>query len=265
MLVDILQSFSAIIASVSPRKAEITAYEKKQLERYTSGSYHVATSDIDKELIEQITILSKRIGLSRPPKVIIYENDHLFAAHLRNDTLIVADGLIKRLSSDERETVLAHELTHSLQKISQLTLSIGGTALSILSATAITQRFVKTDKPQDKTSIFKTALIFMLAYSGVKSLVKIPFFALKRELEKDADRGAVILTGKPDASISTFEKYDIEDQKAETGKSPKESLTFLKQLYATHPTTQERIAHVQQLKKQLEAGELKNSPPSRYF
>lgn len=265
MLADILQLFSVIVASVSLRKAEVTSYEKQQLKRYTSGSYHVATPNTDKEVVEQVTTLSKRIGLSNPPKVIIYESPYLFAANLMNGTFIVSDGLIKSLSSDERETVLAHELTHSLQKITQFALPIGGTALSIFGATAITQRFVKTDKPQDKTSIFKTALIFMLAYSGVKSLVKIPFFALKRELEKDADRGAVILTGKPDALISKFEKYEAECQKAETGKSPKESSTFLKQLYANHPTTQERIAHVQQLKKQLEAGELKNSPPSRYF
>lgn len=274
----------------------ITTWEKLNIPATTRSNARIATPEQDKELIEIVEDLSKKAGLEKRPKVIIYEAKSPNATWQHNGsggTILVRTSLLNILSKDELRALIAHEITHSFQKKTRIFTWITGTLAALAGAIGTTYFAYKEKKDEKLTALdfIKGGFILEFSYYISRALVGIVTRKVNRALEYDADRGALLLTGNLEVIKSEFEKYDIADKtlKAERAKpipptSPMEGATpptleapkapepeptglkkVLKDLYSTHPSNEQRIAHLEKVKKQMDAGKLKDAPLSRYF
>lgn len=169
--------------------------------------------------------------------------------------IVVTTGLLEKLDKDEIEAVIAHELTHIINRDTRL-IFLTGTVTHILSQISL---FLKPEKEQDyDDSGFLSrprygkgyAQLLLLSYifklGNLGSLFAQLFLSRKREYMADA--GAVELTKNPEAMISALKKID----KAFTpfDKDPVRKPAYIhysdKSIwFASHPPIDERIKAIE--------------------
>jgi heat shock protein HtpX len=263
------------------KRDEITAWERETLMAKTSEGFRLATPELDPLLISTTTALAKAAGLKECPKVIIYRKDFPNAHSLWNSTIAVSTGAIEKYTPDELETVLAHELTHNLHKKTDLLVYLSYALSTIIGAVFITKASLKAFGTGRKGTSFWDILlpvaIFTAAAEGIGVVLKIPVQAYVRMMEKNADRGAFLLTGKGEAMKSiqrVIEKRENDNNNREispipptdplqqVGALPPEKMQtvepaspirdLMTELYRSHPYPRERIAYIEKLQKQTE-------------
>lgn len=293
MLKDLYRQCESIVQSwLMPRTADINSWEKRSLRRITDGSFRPATPEMDGDLLRQVSHLARKAGLKGEQKIILYADRQPNAYCMGNGTILIASSLLERFTPEERADVIAHELVHRRQTITGRLAPLAGIITAIAGSAAITRKALPATLASEKKSLFGVTLIaavFTLCYAALATLIKIPLAALKRAREYDADRGALLLTGDLEAAKSKFAKYAAARQEREAENNlpvpptdqgaarqhappdapldsePSPARKFLRDLYRSHPTHEERIAHLERVKKQMDSGELKDAPLSRYF
>ncbi len=260
MLVKLYSALGAVQHAVSPHMQEIGYFEKQALQAMGAKGYRTADYEKDSEILGQIQNIYNLEGITQLPKVILYEQDIPNAAFIHTGTIVVSTGLLKRLNKDEREGVLAHEITH--QKQNGVNLSVFGAYL----ATTLVGTTLLTNKIMNKAPAkLSGSLMNYLTFGAVGYIVNlatsIPFFAHKRHQEYKADEGAAWITRKPEALASALRELEKppEGQKDNAPKiaptdgnipmaalhnnanTHEEGLQGLKhKLYASHPSTDKR-------------------------
>jgi heat shock protein HtpX len=201
------------------------------------------------------------------PKIFIIEDDSLnaFASGLSHKTFAISlsRGIINKLNDDELEAVIAHELTHIINRdVRLLIVSIIFVGIfSFISEMAFRTVLYGGGKrnKNDKGNAF-IVVILILAIIGL-ILSTLFRFALSRKREYLADAGAAALTKKPLALASALRKISndpyIEAIKREDvaqmfidhpmPKQKKSLASFFSGLFATHPPIEQRIAILEQL------------------
>jgi heat shock protein HtpX len=168
------------------------------------------------------------------------------------------------LDSAELEGVMAHELTHVINR-DVMVMTLAGFFASLASLILQFAFFFGGGYGRDEDeeqSIFVVIAVSALVYA-------ISFFllrALSRYREFAADRGSAVLTGRPSALASalikisgTIEREPREDLRKAEGLSaffiiPPKAKQSLLNIFADHPPLEQRLAALERLEAQLQQG-----------
>jgi heat shock protein HtpX len=197
------------------------------------------------------------------PKVNVIEDDSLnaFASGISTKTYSVSlsRGIINKLSDEELEAVIAHELTHIRNRdVRLLIISIVFVGIFAFISQALfrSMQFGRIGRGKKEGSGILIALVLALVGYLIASLLR---FALSRKREYLADAGSAELTRRPHALASALRKIStdptieavkrkdvaqmfIENPQVKEGKS-----TFsVSSLFATHPPINKRIELLEQ-------------------
>ena len=179
-------------------------------------------------------------------------------------TVCVTTGLLSMLEQPELEGVLAHELTHILNRdVMLMTIAsfFASIAAFIVQTGFFFGGFGGNDRDDNGPGFAVVILVSGLVY--VISFVLIQ--ALSRYREFAADRGSAIITGRPSALVSALLKISNRmdlipqrDLRAASGELaafyifPPKAKRSVASLFSTHPPLEARIAALQRLEAQLQ-------------
>jgi heat shock protein HtpX len=178
-------------------------------------------------------------------------------------TVCATSGILRMLEPAELEGVMAHELTHVINRdvmvmtlasffatlaalIAQFTLFFGG-------------GFGRSQEEEEEMMI--VLLVSVLVYAISFLLLQ----ALSRYREFAADRGSAVLTGRPSALASallkisgTMEQIPREDLRKAEGMSaffivPARAKKSLMNIFADHPSLEKRLDALSRLESQLQS------------
>jgi heat shock protein HtpX len=178
-------------------------------------------------------------------------------------TVCVTTGLMALLNESELEGVLAHELTHIINRDVML-MTFAGFFASIAAFIAQLGLFFGPgigDDDDDAPSFFVVIIISGLVY--VVSFLLIQ--ALSRYREFAADRGSAIITGRPSALASALTKISGQmeqipqrDLRSASGELaafyifPPKAKQTIASLFSTHPPLEARLEALSRLEAQLQ-------------
>lgn len=206
------------------------------------------------DLLHTVRQLAGQAGLPMP-KVYIVENDqpNAFATgrNPEHAAICVTTGLLRRVGQEELAGVLAHELGHVKHR-DTLTMTITATIAGAISMLANFALFFGGGERRNGLGIIGVLLVSILApFAAV--LVQM---AVSRSREFEADRAGAEISGRPLWLASALQKIDhaagaIANPEAEA--NPATAHLFivnplsgggLSGLFASHPSTEERIARL---------------------
>ncbi len=206
-------------------------------------------------LIKTVRIQADIVGIQMP-EVAIFESDEVnaFATGMsKNSSLVaVSSGLLNKMSKDEAEAVLAHEVSHIANgDMVTLTLIQGvvNTFVMFLSRVigyTVDKVIFKTEKGTGP-AFFITMIIAELLL-GILASIIVMWFSRQREFRADA--GAARLSSAK-KMISALERLQAEHEPSVLPKQMVASgissggTTSFTRLFASHPDLSERIAALQ--------------------
>jgi heat shock protein HtpX len=201
------------------------------------------------------------------PRVCVMEtpmpNAFAMGRSRKSTTVCATRGILELLSPAELEGVMAHELTHVINRdVMVMTLASFFAALASLIAQFALffgGGFGGGDE-EDEGGILLVLLVSVLVYAVSFLLLR----ALSRYREFAADRGSAVLTGRPSALASalikisgTIEREPRQDLRKAEGLSaffivPARAKNSLMNLFADHPPLEQRLAALERLETQLQ-------------
>jgi len=189
-------------------------------------------------------------GLTTPTLRIIEQPElNAYASGLREGhySVTVTRGLMEALDRDEMEAVLAHELTHVINKDvrTMVIASIFAGIITVIAELLFRGLFYLRGGKDNKNAGPLLLIGFAIALVGFALAVVIRLM-LSRTREFVADAGAVELTKNPDAMISALRKVSGRSRLAAPDEVQGRFLDnrkegFLDGLFATHPSIDKRI------------------------
>ncbi|HUH80724.1 MAG TPA: zinc metalloprotease HtpX [Solirubrobacteraceae bacterium] len=200
------------------------------------------------------------------PRVCVMEtsmpNAFAMGKSRKNTTVCATRGILDALNPAELEGVMAHELTHVINRdVMVMTLaSFFATLASMIAQFAFFFGGGYGRSNQEEEDIMIVVLVSVAVYAISFLLLR----ALSRYREFAADRGSAILTGRPSALASalikisgTIEQVPSEDLRRAEGMSaffiiPARKKRSLMNLFADHPPLEQRLAALERLESQLQ-------------
>ncbi len=199
------------------------------------------------------------------PRVCVMETSMPNACALgrsqKSATVCATRGILDMLSPAELEGVMAHELSHVINRdVMVMTLaSFFATLASIIAQFALFfgGGYGNNEEEED---IMIVILVSVVVYAVSFVLLR----TLSRYREFAADRGSAVLTGRPSALASallkisgTIEREPAQDlRKAESMSAffiiPARAKKSLMNLFADHPPLEQRLAALERLESQLQ-------------
>jgi heat shock protein HtpX len=199
------------------------------------------------------------------PRVCVMEtsmpNAFAMGRSKKSTTVCATRGIIDLLEPAELEGVMAHELTHVINRdVMVMTVaSFFATLASMILQFAFFFGGGYGNREEEE-DIFIVVIVSMAVYAISFLLLR----ALSRYREFAADRGGAVLTGRPSALASallkisgTMERVPSQDLRAAEGMSaffivPARTKKSLMNLFADHPPLEQRLAALQRLESQLQ-------------
>ena len=190
----------------------------------------------------------------RTPALRIIESDSLnaFATGLHEGqySITVTRGLMRSLTPAELEAVLAHELTHVINKDvrTMVIASIFAGIISVIAELVFRGLFYSRGGGRRDNKNAMPLILIGLAFAAIGFALAIVIrMMLSRTREFVADAGAVELTKNPDAMISALRK--VEGRSSLKGPDEVQQLFLdnqpdgvgLEGMFASHPPIQKRI------------------------
>ena len=199
------------------------------------------------------------------PKVCVMETTmpNAFAmGRSRRSTVVCATrGILELLSPAELEGVMAHELTHVINRdVMVMTFASFFAALASMIA-QFAFFFGGGGGGEEEEDVFLVVIVSILVYAVSFLLLR----ALSRYREFAADRGSAVLTGRPSALASalikvtgTIERVPSQDLRTAEGMSaffivPARAKKSLMNIFADHPPLEQRLAALERLESQLQS------------
>lgn len=220
----------------------------------------VVSASEEPQLHEMVERLCGRMGLPKP-KVCIVPTDvpNAFATgrNPEHGVVAVTQGLMRALSGDEMEGVIAHELGHIRNRdtlVSTVAASIAGAVGMLASVGQFGMFFGGGDREGGGNPIVLLLMAFLAPV-----LAMVMQMAISRTREYGADRAAVEATGNPDAMASALRRIEsfAHSYKMPTAEGTQHMFIInpltgggISKLFSTHPPTDKRIAAIMQLKAQ---------------
>jgi heat shock protein HtpX len=178
----------------------------------------------------------------------------------KSTTVCATRGIIDMLTPGELEGVMAHELTHVINR-DVMVMTLAGFFASL--AALILQFsffFGGGGNSEEEEDVFLVVLASLVVYAVSFLLMR----ALSRYREFAADRGGAVLTGRPSALASalikisgTMERVPSKDLRSAEALSaffiiPARKKQSLMNLFADHPPLEQRLAALERLESQLQ-------------
>jgi heat shock protein HtpX len=241
------------------------------LQLFTSDKIALATMGVkevspaeEPELHGVIDRLCVQADLPKP-KVCVMEtpmpNAFAMGRSRKTTTVTATRGILEMLDSSELEGVMAHELTHVINR-DVMVMTLAGFFASLASlilqfAFFFGGGFGNNEEEED---IFIVIAVSAIVYAVSFFLLR----ALSRYREFAADRGSAVLTGRPSALASalikisgTIEREPRQDLRKAEGLSaffiiPPKAKSSLLNIFADHPPLEQRLAALERLESQLQ-------------
>ena len=223
-----------------------------------------ATKDEDLKLVNILDALMVSSGLPVKPRLYVVDDaqPNAFATgrNPENAVICVTTGLLEKLDYYELEGVIAHEMSHikNYDILLSAVVSVLLGLIVMLSDMFSRISFSKSDRDNDN----KASVILMIL--GVICLVFAPLFgklmqlALSRRREFLADATAVEITRNPNGLISALRKLDADTNTLNSVNSATANMYIVtpfkgkerksKDLFSTHPSIEDRIAALENIK-----------------
>jgi len=210
-------------------------------------------------LYEIVRELTQRAGLPMPKLYIIPDpipNAFATGRDYEHAAVAVTEGLLNLLDEEEIAGVIAHELSH----IKHYDMLIGTVAATIAGAISMLANFGMLFGGDRENRNPLVDIILMIVMPLAATIIQM---TISRSREFEADRGAAMITGHPEwlqSALSKLENYArggvIHDAEPQTAHmfivNPFSGIgSALGNLFRTHPTTEERIERLEELKAQL--------------
>jgi heat shock protein HtpX len=181
----------------------------------------------------------------------------------KSATVAATRGILQMLSPAELEGVMAHELTHVINRdVMVMTLASFFASLASLILQFAFFFGGGYGGEEEEREIMLVILVSVIVY--VVSFVLLR--TLSRYREFAADRGSAVLTGRPSALASALikisgaiERAPSQDLRRVEGSSaffiiPPRAKKSLMNLFADHPPLEQRLAALERLESQLQGG-----------
>jgi len=199
------------------------------------------------------------------PRVCVMEtsmpNAFAMGRSRKSTTVCATRGILDLLSPSELEGVMAHEMTHVINR-DVLVMTLAGFFASLASLIAQFAFFFGGGygSEEEERDVLIVVLVSVVVYAVSFLLLR----ALSRYREFAADRGSAVLTGRPSALASalikisgTIERVPSQDLRRAEGMSaffivPARTKRSLMNLFADHPPLEQRLAALERLESQLQ-------------
>jgi heat shock protein HtpX len=202
--------------------------------------------------------LCDRMGLPMPRLWVIDQEEPNAFATGRNPahaSVAVTRGLLQFMNDDEIEGVLAHELGH-VKNRDILISSVAATIAAAITWAAHMAFFFGGSRDDDDDRGNPIAAIAMMLLAPIAAgLIQM---AISRTREFSADAASAQYTGDPGKLISALRKLEAGSQRIPMDVSPSMSHMYIikplsgasmSRLFSTHPSTEERIARLESLRR----------------
>lgn len=207
------------------------------------------------ELYEMVARLARRAGLPMPRVYIINQPQPNAFATGRNPAhgaVAVTTGIMRMLSADELEGVLAHELAH----IRHRDILIGTVAATIAGAITYLAHIAQWamifgGRDDDEGGNPLVALVMMIIAPLAAMLIQM---AISRSREYAADAGGAGIAGSPRSLANALRKLHSASHQIPMQAEPATAHMFIvnplsggsfARLFSTHPPMEERIARLE--------------------
>jgi heat shock protein HtpX len=216
----------------------------------------VVTESEAPELYAMVDRLRQRAGLPMPTLAIApHAQPNAFATGRNPDNAVVAvtEGILRLVSRDELEGVLAHELAH-IKNQDMLLQTMSATLAGAISNLARFGLFFGGGRDDDNSSPVAGLAMAILAPIGAMLIQ----FAISRQREFKADAVGAAISGRPRSLASALRKLDSAAHRIPMNVAP--AVAPLAQvnplaayrggiasLFSTHPSTEERVARLEAL------------------
>jgi len=212
------------------------------------------------DLYGSVRRLSQKAGLPMPKVYIIPEqalNAFATGRNPEHGVVAVTEGIMRTLSRDELEGVLAHELSHIKHRdilTGTIVATIAG-AISMLAQMAHwAMLFGGGRRDDDEGGSPIVALVMMIVAPIAAMLVQM---AISRTREYEADKGGAQIAGNPYGLVNALQKLEqaaqvvpMQDAKPATAHmfivNPLTGGGLMK-LFSTHPPIAERVKRLREL------------------
>jgi heat shock protein HtpX len=254
---------AGIIVVVAVVLLLVQLFASDKIAMATLGVKEVTPAD-EPELHTIIERLCVQADLPKP-RVCVMEtsmpNAFAMGRSKKSTTVCATRGILNMLEPAELEGVMAHELTHVINRdVMVMTLaSFFATLASLILQFAFFFGGGYGNREEEE-DIFLVVIASMAVYAISFLLLR----ALSRYREFAADRGGAVLTGRPSALASallkisgTMEQVPSQDLRAAEGMSaffiiPARAKKSLFNLFSDHPPLEQRLAALQRLESQLQ-------------
>jgi heat shock protein HtpX len=203
-------------------------------------------------LSEIVDRLAKRAGLPQPRCYVIPDaSPNAFATGRNPEHAAVAatEGILRLLTDEELEGVLAHELAH----VKHRDILISSVAATLAAAIMMISRFAmffggSGSGRDDRQGSNPFALLATIILAPVAAMLIQA--AISRSREFDADAGGSTIAGGPDGLVSALRKIEVASKQIPLDANPATAHMFIIKpfsssallgLFSTHPPTADRI------------------------
>lgn len=214
------------------------------------------------QLYRMVERLAQRANIPTPAVYIIPQaaaNAFATGRDPEHAAVAVTQGILQQLPADELEGVIAHELTHILNR-DTLTQAVAATIAGAISFLAQILSYAlwfggggRDDEGANPLALLGTVILAPIAATVIQ-------LGISRTREFAADAGAAQLTGNPQALARALQRLEANAQRRPMAGNPAfEPLMivnavpkqFLSNLFATHPSTQQRVQRLLALESHL--------------
>jgi heat shock protein HtpX len=167
----------------------------------------------------------------------------------------VTQGIISILPEEELEAVIAHELSHIMNR-DTLTQAVAATIAGAISFLAQFAFWFAPGRNNEGPNFLGLLLTYMLAPFAA-TVIQL---GISRAREFEADAGAARLTGNPRALARALQRLDSSARQMPLDGNPAFAPlliinplkgNWLKNLFSTHPATADRIANLQRIEAKI--------------
>ena len=226
------------------------------------------------ELVAIVRELAQRAGLPMPRVYLMdspQPNAFATGRNPQNAAVCATTGLLNTLSRDEIAGVIGHELGH-VRNHDTLTMTITATIAGAISMLAQFGMFFRGGN-RDNNGLGVVGSVLMLILAPLAAM--IVQMAISRTREYAADNLGARISGRPDALASALVKIsriaeEVPNDTAET--HPTTAPLFIvnplsgrgmDNLFSTHPSTENRIAALEELSREMSLGGFDAAAPAR--
>jgi heat shock protein HtpX len=201
--------------------------------------------------------LSQRMGLPMPRLWLIAEDSPNAFATGRNPahaSVALTSGILRLMSDQEIEGVVAHELGHVLHRDILISSVAAMLAAAITMLARMAFWFGGPRGDDDEGGGMAGALLMMILAPIAAMLIQM---AISRSREYDADAASAKFIGSPYPLIGGLQKLETWSKRIPMDASPATAHMFIikpfsggsaMRLFSTHPSTEDRIARLQAMR-----------------